>query len=356
MMATQHHSANVVVGDGILPTLGDHLQAAGLDGKVYIIADEQVWPRFGPTIRESLTARGVAVRSTTISGGEQAKTLAQAEVLYTWLAAERAERRDTIVALGGGVIGDLAGFVAATYLRGMALVQVPTTLVAQVDSAIGAKTAVDLPAGKNLVGAFHEARITLIDTSTLATLPARELRSGWAEALKTALLFDPPLFAQLERYDPVDLPTDLRQEVVARCAGWKQKLVAEDPKERGPRMFLNLGHTIGHALEAATGYKRYRHGEAVAIGLVGAARLSAAAGPFPDSEVERITAALRQAQLPVAYTGLAPETIWQAAQADKKAVRATLRWIMLEAIGRPVIRDDIAPATVHEVLAGLSGD
>ena len=162
------------------------------------------------------------------------KTLREAEALYTWLAAERAERRDTIVALGGGVIGDLVGFVAATYLRGVALVQVPTSVLAQVDSAIGGKTAVDLPAGKNLVGAFHEARITLIDTRTLDTLPARDLRAGWAEVLKTTLLFDPPLFERLEGYDAPAVPADLRREVVARCATWKQKLVREDPKERGP--------------------------------------------------------------------------------------------------------------------------
>ena len=345
--------AQIIVGDGILDILGDHLRSAGLDGKVYIISDQQVWSHFGPTLAAALTDNGFTVRTKTIAGGEQAKTFKQAEVLYTWLAAERAERRDTIVALGGGVVGDLAGFVAATYLRGVALVQVPTSVVAQVDSAIGGKTAVDLPAGKNIVGAFHEARITLIDTQTLASLPARDLRAGWAEVLKTTLLFDPPLFEQLEAYDASDVPPDLRREVVSRCATWKQKLVREDPKERGPRMLLNLGHTIGHALEAATGYARYMHGEAVAVGLVGAAWLSTKVGGLSPVEADRIEAALQRSQLPVRYPEVTPAALWQAAQSDKKVSRATIRWILLEAIGHPVIRQDVPEAEVHLVLSDL---
>ena len=345
--------AQIVAGDGILDTLGDHLRSAGLDGKVHVISDRQVWSHVGPTLAAGLTERGFAVRTKTIAGGEHAKTLREAEALYTWLAAERAERRDTIVALGGGVVGDLVGFVAATYLRGVALVQVPTSVLAQVDSAIGGKTAVDLPAGKNLVGAFHEARITLIDTRTLDTLPARDLRAGWAEVLKTTLLFDPPLFERLEGYDAPAVPADLRREVVARCATWKQKLVREDPKERGPRMLLNLGHTIGHALEAATGYTRYVHGEAVAIGLVGAAWLSAKVGGLPSTEADRIEAALQRSQLPVRYDEVTPEAVWRAAQSDKKVSKSTMRWILLEAIGRPVIRQDVPEAAVHRVLADL---
>ena len=226
--------AQIVASDGILDTLGEHLRSAGLDGKVFVISDRQVWSHVGPTLALALTTRGFVVRTKTIAGGEHRKTLREAEALYTWLAAERAERRDTIVALGGGVVGDLVGFVAATYLRGVALVQVPTSVLAQVDSAIGGKTAVDLPAGKNLVGAFHEARITLIDTRTLDTLPVRDLRAGWAEVLKTTLLFDPPLFERLEGYDATDVPADLRREVVARCANWKQKLVREDPQGARP--------------------------------------------------------------------------------------------------------------------------
>lgn len=347
------HDAQIVVGDGILGTLAEHLRRAGLDGRVYIISDSQVWSRFGSTLRETLIKNGFIVRTKLVFGGEQAKTLKQAEELYSWLAAERAERRDTICALGGGVIGDLAGFVAATYLRGVAFVQVPTNVVSQVDSAIGGKTAVDLPAGKNLVGAFHEARITLIDTQTLASLPVRHLRAGWAEVLKTTILFDPPLFEQLEAYDATEIPPEFRREVISRCANWKQKLVREDPKERGQRMLLNLGHTIGHALETATAYTRYVHGEAVSIGMVGAAMLSAKVLGLSLIDSERIEAALQRSHLPVRYKEVTPEVLWQATKSDKKISRSTMRWILLKKIGCPVISQDIQDSEAQRVLADL---
>jgi 3-dehydroquinate synthase len=291
-----------------------------------------------------------------VGGGEGAKTLARAGELYAWLADRRAERRDTIVAVGGGVIGDLAGFVAATYLRGVPLVQVPTTVTAQVDSAIGGKTAVNLPQGKNLVGAFYPARLTLIDVALLEGLPPRELRAGWAEVIKTAMIFDAPLFDALERSRPEDMGRARLLDVIARCARWKEEIVAEDPLERGRRILLNFGHTIGHALEAATAYGTYLHGEAVAIGMVGVAEISRRLGLVDGDFRARIERTLEANALPVRYRAstATPDDILRAMAADKKTVGARQRWVLAVRPWGTVVRDDVPPDLVRDVLDGLS--
>jgi 3-dehydroquinate synthase len=346
----------VAIGDGILHTLGERLVALGHRGRAFVISDVRVAARHGQATLDALGRAGLNPALRAIEGGEGAKTLAQAGELYGWLADQRAERRDAIVALGGGVIGDLAGFVAATYLRGVALVQVPTTVLAQIDSAIGGKTAVNLPQGKNLVGAFHQARLTLIDVALLDGLPDRDFRAGWAEVIKTALIFDEPLFEQLEYARPQAMPRAELLDVIARCVRWKLKIVDEDPTERGPRMLLNFGHTIGHAIEAAFGYGRYLHGEAVAIGMAGAAEISRRRGLIEAALVARIEACLVRNDLPVRYDGAAaaPETILEAAASDKKAQGATLRWILLTGLGRPTIAGDVPPDLVLEVLRHLA--
>ncbi|MBI3973256.1 MAG: 3-dehydroquinate synthase [Chloroflexi bacterium] len=355
--ADTHTAATALAfGDGILGALGQNMAALGLAGRAFVITDERVGERYGDATMAALERAGYRPALRAIAGGETAKSLAGAAKLYSWLADERAERRDTIVALGGGVIGDLAGFVAATYLRGIALVQVPTNVLAQVDSAIGGKTAINLPHGKNLVGAFHPARLTLIDVAFLDSLPLRELRSGWAEVLKTAILFDPPLFELLETAQPHGLERRQLLDVITRCVQWKVKIVKEDPTEKGPRMLLNLGHTIGHAIEAACRYETYLHGEAVAIGLTGATEISRRRGLVDQALAGRIEASLRLDGLPVRFdrTKATPEQVLAAAASDKKAQGARLRWILIRGLGDPEIVTDVPPELVLDVLEWLS--
>ena len=344
---------DVVVGRDILPELSSALSRHGIEERLFIIADERVAQRTQNSLAESLVGAGHTVATYLVPSGEGSKNLRQAERIYHWLAAQRAERKDVILAFGGGVVGDLAGFVAATYLRGMPLVQVPTTLVAQIDSSIGGKVAVDLPEGKNLVGAFYPALITCIDTRFLETLSQRDLLAGWAEVIKTALLFDAPLFAEIAARGPADLTPDFLLEVVPRCVRWKQKVVAEDPKEQGIRALLNYGHTIGHALEAATGYQSYLHGEAVAIGMHGAARIARHLGLLGDEAFAQQQAVIAQYELPVHYTQGDPAAIHDAIALDKKNRQGRVRWILLEDIGTPRIESDVPQTLVRQVIHEL---
>jgi 3-dehydroquinate synthase len=346
----------IVFGDGILSALGVRMKEAGLAGRAFVVTDNRVGSlHAGPTL-EALDAAGFRPALSSVAGGETAKSLKTAGELYAWLADQRAERRDVVVALGGGVIGDLAGFVAATYLRGMALVQVPTTALAQVDSSVGGKTAVNLPQGKNLVGAFHPARLTLIDIAFLDELPPRELSAGWAEVIKTAIIFDPPLFEELERAHPQEMGRGQLLDVISRCVRWKMKVVAEDPTEKGPRMLLNFGHTIGHAIEAATGYGTYLHGEAVAIGMAGVAEISRRLGLIDRALVDRIERSLKRSDLPVRYDGslVSPEQLLRAAASDKKAQAARLRWVLTTGLGSTQVSSDVPDDLVLDVLRGLA--
>lgn len=342
-----------LVGRDILPDLAGALARHGIDGRLFIIADERVAEHTQNQLARTLADEGRTVATYLVPSGEASKNLREAERIYHWLAEQRAERKEAILAFGGGVVGDLAGFVAATYLRGMPLVQVPTTLVAQIDSSIGGKVAVDLPEGKNLVGAFYPALITCIDISFLETLSQRDLLAGWAEVIKTALLFDAPLFAEIAKRGPADLTPDFLLEVVPRCVGWKQKVVAEDPKEQGIRALLNYGHTIGHALEAATGYQTYLHGEAVAIGMHGAACIARELGILGQDAFEVQQAVIAQYALPPQYTAADPAAIEDAITLDKKNIQGKVRWILLEDIGNPRIESDVPQTLVRQVIHEL---
>lgn len=354
--AVRSAGSQVALGDGILRELGEKMAAAGLTGRAFVITDRRVAEQWAAATLGALAEAGYRPALMAIEGGEAAKSLPQAAQLYAWLADQHAERRDTIVALGGGVVGDLAGFVAATYLRGMALVQVPTTVLAQVDSSVGGKTAINLPQGKNLVGAFHPARLTLIDVALLAGLPPRELHNGWAEVIKTAIIFDAPLFEELEHIRLEAMPRQQLLDVLDRCVRWKMKVVEADPTEQGPRMLLNFGHTIGHALETTGGYSTYLHGEAVAIGMAGVAELSRRLGLVDQALVERMEACLVRNELPIRYDPAVtpPADILAAAAADKKSRGAQLRWILTEGLGRTKIADDVPVELVREVLQRLA--
>ncbi len=325
---------SVVVGRAMLDRLPGELDARGLGGTVFVVTDTSVGQRHLASVETILGGSGWRVQSTQMPPGEQSKSLDQAARLYDWLRRSEAERGDTLLALGGGVIGDLTGFVAATYLRGMKWAQVATTLLAQVDSSIGGKVAVDLPGGKNLVGAFHNSSLSFLDTALLDSLPLNQLRSGWAEVIKTAIMFDQEFFEILEeRLNDPSRP-DLLNMAVGRAVAHKARIVDEDPLDKGVRALLNYGHTIGHAIEASTGYSKYLHGEAVAVGIAGAAALARKMEVLDVADELRQVDLLRRVGLPVTFAGTDPDAVEATMRHDKKVVEGRPRWVLAEAIGR----------------------
>ncbi|HEX8072171.1 MAG TPA: 3-dehydroquinate synthase [Pyrinomonadaceae bacterium] len=332
----------IEIGAGALAELGAVARRVlgGGARRVALVSNPRVFALYGAQARASLDAHGFTVAHWLMGDGERYKSLRTAERALEFLSAARVERGDAVVALGGGVVGDLAGFAAAVYLRGVAFVQVPTTLLAQLDSSVGGKTAVNTRAGKNLVGAFHQPRAVVIDTATLATLPPRELTAGWCEAIKQGALAGPRLFAQTRRcLDTTPTPDQFAALVAAQCA-FKARVVAGDEREAfartdaRSRRILNLGHTVGHALEVVTHYRRFRHGEAVGRGLVAAGEISHRLGLLPASELELLRATVRRAgKLPRA-DDLDERALLRAVAGDKKAVGGDVQWVLLERFGR----------------------
>ena len=345
------------VGPGELDRLGDRLRLLGLEGRVFVITDTNVVEAQAKRLVEALDAGGYAGASYVVPAGEPAKDLRIAEELYRWLAEQRAERSDVIVGLGGGVVGDLAGYVAATYLRGMPIVQIPTSVLAMNDAAIGGKVAVDLSEGKNLVGAFHQPRAVISDIEMLRTLPRRSYTEGFAEVIKHAFILDPALLGILERnagrLSTAQPDEELLAAVVARSSRLKALVVSSDPMERGMRAILNYGHTIGHAIEAATSYQDYLHGEAVSVGMMGAARLAVRLGMHDEELLARQADVLRAFDLPLAAPGVDVEAVMSAMRLDKKVRAGRLRFVLLEDIGRPMLRDDVPEDLVREVVRGV---
>ena len=347
----------VFVGWGTLEQqLGQRLAESGFTGRAHIICDTNVVHPYGRAAQRSLHAADIEMGLFTFPAGEASKSLETATVLYEWLAEHRVERGDVIIAVGGGVVGDLAGYVAATFLRGIRLVQVPTSLTAMVDSSIGGKTAVDLPVAKNMVGAFHHPMMVLADVSALKTLPERALREGWAEAIKHGFALEAPLVDFYEQHAEalLSLDPELTTEAVARNAAVKARIVTEDERETsGRRMLLNYGHTIGHGIEAAAGYDAYLHGEAVAIGMTGAARLGMMEGVTSAEIVEHQASLIARFGLPSSYAGVAPEAIIQAMSRDKKTTAGQVSWVFLEEVGRAVTRKGVSVERVAEVVREL---
>jgi 3-dehydroquinate synthase len=349
-----NRSYDIKIGTGLLFRLGAECRHLGLGARCAIISDTNVAPRFGRAALKALRKAGFEPILITIPAGETSKSLRTVEACYNQLAAQRLERKSFIVALGGGVVGDLAGFVAATYLRGLTLVQVPTTLLAQVDSSVGGKVGVNLKAGKNLVGAFHQPRLVLCDLRTLASLPMREYRAGLAEVIKYGIIYDAQLFQQLER----DLPRLLRRNprtlavVVARCCEIKADVVRQDETESGLRAILNFGHTIGHALEAISRYGKYLHGEAISIGQVAAARLSAEILGLPVDEVERIGSLFKRASLPTRVTLNAPQRhkLLAAMRLDKKVSSGEIKFVLARRIGAVEFGHKVPAARLAETI------
>ena len=344
----------VVVGWGALDRLGELLREAGLEGAAYVVSDSEVLPRHGDRALLSLREAGFEADAFAIPAGEANKTLETAATVYDWLVAHRAERGHVLVALGGGVVGDLAGFVAATYLRGVPLVQAPTSLLAMADAAIGGKVAVDHREGKNLIGTFYQPRLVVADVSTLKTLPQQTLVEGCAEVIKHALILDPQLLADLEAHadDLLHLEPAVVVDIVRRNVAIKASVVAEDERDTGRRAILNYGHTVGHAIEAAAGYE-VGHGAADAIGMTAAAEIGRRLGVTPPQLVERQRALLERFGLPTRGPKLDAERVLATIALDKKVVAGTVRWVLLEDVGRAVIRADVPPELVRAVVGEI---
>jgi 3-dehydroquinate synthase len=341
------------IGSGILPSLGARLRGVGLAGSVALVSVPPVFDLYGAAAQESLAGAGFQVHTTVVPDGESSKSVAQLEVLWDRFVSDRLERAAPVVALGGGVVGDLAGFAAATYKRGVPFVQCPTTLLAQVDSSVGGKVAIDHPAGKNLIGAFHQPAAVCIDLAVLRTLPRRELVAGLAEVIRSGIAFDAGFFSFLERNveSLLALDPDALRLAVATCCRIKAGVVAEDERETGGRRsLLNLGHTFGHALETLTGYTRYRHGEAVGWGIARAARLALSLGLCPAADVARQEALLRRAGLPVDDPSPDADAMIAAMAHDKKSAGGKVRFVLTEKIGSANLYGDIPSESLKGVL------
>ena len=336
----------VQVGEGLLASSDLSAQVPGRHA--LIVTDENVAPLYLAGVQASLSYK--RVHTVVLPAGEQEKTLDRFAQLMQALAALGASRDVTVIALGGGVIGDLAGFAAACWMRGVRFVQLPTTLLAMVDSSVGGKTAVDLPGGKNLVGAFHQPAVVIADTRTLSTLPDRELRAGLAEVLKYGAIGDPGFFGWLEAHADALLdrePTALETAIATSCRH-KAGVVARDETEQGERMLLNFGHTFGHAIETEQAYGGLLHGEAIALGMLLAARLSGRLGRAPMNDADRLQALLERFGLPTTLpAGLSPKALVERMRLDKKAVSGRLRLILWQELGRADVVADIPEAAIE---------
>ncbi|MGP8199375.1 MAG: 3-dehydroquinate synthase [Limisphaerales bacterium] len=328
----------IFIGSSLLPRLGQHCAKLGLGRRCAVISDTNVARCYAKPAMASLRAAGFEPVLITVPAGETSKSLKTVQMCCDQLARHRLERKSFIVALGGGVVGDLAGFVASVYLRGIAFVQAPTTLLAQVDSSVGGKVGVNLPAGKNLVGAFYQPRLVLCDLGTLSTLPMRQFRSGLAEVIKYGIIRDAALFGRLEKILEPLLKQDpaVLAETVARCCEIKAEVVGRDERDTGLRAILNFGHTIGHAIEAVFGYGKFLHGEAIAIGQVAAANLSVAISGLPAGDARRIEALFCRAGLPVAIPLSARQKagLFEAMRLDKKVSGGEALFVLARRIGR----------------------
>jgi len=346
---------DICIGAGLLADLGRRVHAVAPAPTAGLVTDTHVGPHYRAAAKASLEAAGYRVIAAVIPAGESHKTIHTAvDVLDQFLHA-KVERATPIIALGGGVVGDLAGFVAATLLRGVPFVQVPTTLLAAVDASVGGKVGVDHTAGKNLIGAFHQPRLVLTDIATFRTLPERELRCGLAECVKHGIIRDRDLFAFIATNLGKIIAQDegCMAELVARNVQIKADVVQEDPFEHGVRALLNLGHTFGHAIESVTDYGRYQHGEAVALGIIAAAHVAVCTQRLAEKEFEEITDLLDVIGLPTAFPGIDVEKVFAAMGTDKKVKGGKLRFILPTSIGDAQVVTDVPDALVKQSLEAL---
>jgi 3-dehydroquinate synthase len=355
-VALGERSYAIHIGQGVLDEVGTVLAQLAGTRKALLVTQPAIAAAYGDRVLHSLRSQGFAAEMFEVLDAEEAKGLVWLERLYDRAIELRLDRRSPIIALGGGVVGDLAGFAAATYMRGVPLIHIPTTLLAQVDSSIGGKTAINHARGKNLIGAFYQPRVVIIDVGTLQTLSGRELRSGLAEVVKYGVIAKPDLFELLESCTAEGLLQDaaLLTRVIRDCCQIKADVVSADEHETGVRAILNFGHTFGHAIEAAGGFSTYTHGEAVAIGMIWATALSQRMGLCQPELLVRVKQLLQSLGLPIALKAHI-NGIRDTLLLDKKAVAGRLRFILAEGLGQVSMRDDVPSGLVEEVIEeGLS--
>lgn len=349
-IGNKNHNSSDTFG---LPELGQLLIEKGLTHKSAVITNPTVNQYYGEIVKDSIQQKGIEAKIIEIPDGEKYKSYESAYELYGKMIDYKMDRTSTVISLGGGVIGDLSGFVAATYMRGISFVQIPTTLLAQVDASVGGKVAINHPKGKNLIGAFYQPKFVLIDLSALDSLPIRDIRSGMAELIKHGMIMDRPLFEKIksEIHKVLDLDKSLMIELVAQSCRDKGKIVEEDEKEAGIRAILNYGHTFAHAIEALTDYKEYRHGEAVSIGMACAGKLAVDIGLLDEKEHRRQVELLDVIGLPTEFPEIASEEVLKTMYLDKKVRNGKLRFVLQKSIGEVIITDEVSDKQVIEAIS-----
>ena len=348
-------SYKIVIAPGSLSQLGKQMQQLNLGKKVLVISNPEIFNYYGDICTQSLESAGFETHTHLIPAGEEHKHLQSIQKVYDTALVNHLERSSTLVALGGGVIGDMTGFSAATWLRGVNFVQVPTSLLAIVDASVGGKTGVNHPQGKNLIGAFYQPKLVAIDPNLLKTLPPREFRAGMAEVIKYGVIWDEDLFSKLEHHPQLNtidnVGSEFLETIVTRSCQAKAEVVSQDEKESGLRAILNYGHTIGHAVESLTDYKQFVHGEAVAIGMVAAGKIAVEMGLWTAEEARRQDALIAKTGLPTEIpANVAIADILTAIQSDKKVKAGKVRFILPTAIGKVIITDKVTPEIIKQAL------
>ena len=349
-------SYEIFIGEKILGGVGKFIASQNFTPKILLVTQEKIFAAHGKNLTDALDAQKISYDVAFIPDSETAKNLREAEKLFTRAIEFGLDRKSAVIALGGGVVGDLAGFVAATYLRGVNLIQIPTTLLAQVDSSVGGKTAVNHPLGKNLIGAFHQPRAVFIDLNCLATLPEREIKSGLGEVVKYGVISDEKFFAYLEANAEKILQRDVQTlaHIVRRSCEFKAEVVIADEREAGLRRVLNFGHTLAHAVEEQTHYEKFRHGEAVAIGMVGAAMISCELGKTSAANVERLKNLLKRFGMLTNCAGLDANKLYRVTLRDKKTVGGAVNWVLMKDFGYIEISNDVPESVVKKIFGRLT--
>ena len=347
------NSYKILIGENIFAEVGKFISESDYTKKILLVTDTNVFPYFATNLTKFIDAE---IGIFKIDAGETSKTLQNAEKIYTAAIELGLDRKSLIIALGGGVVGDLAGFAAATYLRGVPFIQIPTTLLAQVDSSVGGKTAVNHALGKNLIGAFYQPKAVFIDLETLKTLPEREIKSGLGEVVKYGIISDENFFAYLEENAEKILNRDAEvfSKIVKCSCEIKAEVVGKDEKESNLRRILNFGHTIAHVVEEETGYKKYRHGEAVSIGMLAAAYISEELGKISSTEVNRLKNLLERLNLEIYCEGCDIDKMYAAAFRDKKVLSGKINWVLMKKIGAVEITSDVPENIVKNALKKIS--
>ncbi len=351
-ISLDERSYDIVISRDILSKVGEFISNRLEPSRSIIITHPSVKKFFGEQIKSGLTKAGHYPDIIEIPEGETSKSLQQAELIYNRMLEMKCDRKSVLIALGGGVVGDLTGFIAATYQRGIPFIQIPTTLLSQVDSSVGGKTAVNHPRGKNMIGTFYQPKLVVIDLDTLKTLPIKELRAGLAEVVKYGVIADPELFAFLENNSEkiLSLNPDCLEHIIETSCAIKAQVVERDERESRHRMILNFGHTFGHSIETLTNYTEYLHGEALSIGMVQAALLSVETGLCNEDVPMRITNLLKKLGLPIQAPDLRSKDIIKSMYHDKKSSHNKLRFILAKAIGSVEIVDDVAEMPIKAML------